>query len=171
LNIRRGVLAAGICHSLLAAFGNGSGAVLSRKAYAVAAAAGQDIDGATAAYQRLIGGLFVGAICLLVVKRREVAAQVSDPAAARLPGLEKWRRAWLWVLLNGIVGQTLGVTCYQWALRTTPTGLVLAIVATTPLVVIPFARPFERETVQPRSLIGGLIAVAGAVFLVLVRAT
>jgi drug/metabolite transporter (DMT)-like permease len=169
LHIKRGVLAAGICHGLLAGFGNGSGAVLSRKAYAVAAAARQNIDGATAACQRLIGGLFVAAICLLVVKRREIAAQWADASAPRLPGLEKWRRAWLWVLFNGFVGQTLGVTCYQWALRTTPTGLVLAIVATTPLVVVPLARAFEAEPIAPRSLLGGLIAVAGAVFLALVR--
>jgi drug/metabolite transporter (DMT)-like permease len=169
LNIKRGVLAAGIFHCLLAAFGNGAGAVLSRKAYAIAAAAKQDIDGATAAYQRLIGGLFVAALCLLLVKRREVAAQVTDPASARLPALEKWRRAWGWVLLNAFAGQTLGVTCYQWALRTTPTGLVLAVVATTPLVVIPFAHAFEGEAVHRRSLIGGLIAVAGAVLLVLAR--
>jgi drug/metabolite transporter (DMT)-like permease len=169
LNIKRGVLAAGICHGLLAAFGNGFGAVLSRKAYAVAAAARQNIDGATAAYQRLIGGLFVAAICLLAVKRREIAAQWGNSSPPRLPEREKWRRVWLWVVLNGFVGQTLGVTCYQWALRTTPTGLVLAIVATTPLVVIPLARAFEAEPIEPRSLIGGLIAVVGAVFLALVR--
>jgi drug/metabolite transporter (DMT)-like permease len=168
LTIKRSTLAAGVCHGLLAAFGNGSGAVLSRKAYAVAAAAHQNIDGATAAYQRLIGGLFVGSICLLVVKRREIAAQWG-PSPLRLPEWEKWRRAWLWVLLNGFVGQTLGVTCYQWALRTTPTGLVLAIVATTPLAVIPLARAFEGEPVQPRSLLGGFIAVIGAVFLAVAR--
>ncbi len=171
LNIKRGVMLAGVFHGLLAAFGNGAGALLSRKAYSIAAAARQYIDGATAAYQRLIGGLFVAAICLLVVKRREVAAQVTDPAPARLPALEKWRRAWPWVLLNGFAGQTLGVTCYQWALRTTPTGLVLAVVATTPLVVIPRAHAFEGEAVHRRSVIGGLIAVAGAMWLVLVRAT
>ena len=56
LEAGKGVLAAGIVFSFLAAFGNGFGAVLSRKAYAVAAAAHQNIDGATAAYQRLIGG-------------------------------------------------------------------------------------------------------------------
>jgi drug/metabolite transporter (DMT)-like permease len=54
-------------------------------------------------------------------------------------------------------------------LRTTPTGLVLAIVGTTPLVVIPFARRFEGEPVHHRSLLGGMIAVVGAAFLALVR--
>jgi drug/metabolite transporter (DMT)-like permease len=169
LKIKRGVLTAGIGYGLLAAFGNGAGAVLSRKAYAVTAAARQNIDGATAAYQRLIGGLFVAAACLLVVKRREIANPWIASSPAPLSPAEKWRRAWLWVLLNAFVGQTLGVTCYQWALRTTPTGLVLAIVATTPLVVIPLARVFEAEPMEPRSVIGGCIAVLGAIFLTVVR--
>jgi drug/metabolite transporter (DMT)-like permease len=170
LDARRGVLAAGICFSLLAAFGNGFGAVLSRKAYAVAAEAHQNIDGATAAYQRLIGGLFVAAICLLVVKRREIVAQWTYSSPPRLPELEKWRLVWPWVLANAFAGQTLGVTCYQWALKTTPTGLVLAIVATTPLVVIPFASVVEGEKIESRSVVGGLIAVIGAIVLVHVGA-
>jgi drug/metabolite transporter (DMT)-like permease len=169
LEARKGVLTAGIIFSLLAAFGNGFGAVLSRKAYAVAAAAHQDIDGATAAYQRLIGGLLVAAISLLLVKRREIAAQVIHRDAPRLPSAEKWRRVWPWVAVNAVAGQTLGVTCYQWALKTTKTGLVLAIVATTPLMVIPFARAVEGEKIEPRAVAGGLMAVAGVVLLVLVR--
>jgi drug/metabolite transporter (DMT)-like permease len=169
LNVPRGRLAAGVVFGLLAAFGNGFGAVLSRKAYAIAAVARQNIDGATAAYQRLIGGLYIAGICLLVVKRREVAAQLTDAAPPRFPEMEKWRRAWPWVLANGFAGQTLGVSCYQWALKTTPTGLVLAIVATAPLVVIPFARVFEHEPIAPRSVIGGVIAVTGAILVIAAR--
>jgi drug/metabolite transporter (DMT)-like permease len=169
LNATRQMLLAGIGFGLLAAFGNGMGAVLSRKAYAIAAAAHQNIDGATGGYQRLIGGLFVGAICLLVVRRREVTAQFTDAQAPKMPNAEKWRRSWPWVLANGFVGQTLGVTCYQWALKTTPTGLVLAVVATTPLVVIPFSFVIEGEKIQARSVIGGMVAVAGVIFLLLVR--
>jgi drug/metabolite transporter (DMT)-like permease len=170
LDARKGMLAAGICFSFLAAFGNGFGAVISRKAYAVAAQAHQDIDGATAAYQRLIGGLFVAAVFLLVVKRHEIAAQATHPSPPRLPEMEKWRRVWPWVLANAFAGQTLGVTCYQWALKTTPTGLVLAIVATAPLVVIPFAGVVEGEKIESRSVVGGLIAVIGAILLAFIGA-
>jgi drug/metabolite transporter (DMT)-like permease len=81
---------------------------------------------------------------------------------------EKWRAAWLWVVLNGLAGPALGVSCYQWALKTTPTGIVLPIVAITPLVIIPFARYVEGERPTIRSLLGGLIAVAGAAALALV---
>ncbi|HTA29396.1 MAG TPA: DMT family transporter [Candidatus Cybelea sp.] len=169
LDAKRGVLTAGICFSLLAALGNGSGAVISRKAYAVASTAHQNIDGATAAYQRLLGGLFVAGVSLLLVKRREVVAQFTGSAPPRLPDVEKWRRVWPWVLANAFAGQTLGVTCYQWALKKNSSGLVLAIVAATPLVVIPFASMVEGEKIETRSVVGGIIAVAGAVLLVAVK--
>jgi drug/metabolite transporter (DMT)-like permease len=170
LNAKRGALAAGICFGLLAGLGNGFGAVLSRKAYAVAAQAHQNISGATAAYQRLTGGLFVAGVWLLAARRREIAAHGAHPWPLQLPAMEKWRRVWPWILANAVAGQTLGVTCYQWALKTTPSGLVLAIVATTPLVVIPFASIVEGEKIEPRSVAGGVIAVAGAVLLVAVGA-
>ena len=170
LNATRQRLMAGIGFGLLAALGNATGAVLSRKAYAVAVAVHQNIDGATGGYQRLIGGLFVGGICLLVVRRRDVAAQFTDAHSPKLPSAEKWRRAWPWVLANSFAGQTLGVTCYQWALKTTPTGLVLAVVATTPLVVIPFSYKLEGEKIEVRSVAGGLVAVAGVLFLLYVKA-
>jgi drug/metabolite transporter (DMT)-like permease len=158
----------GIAFCVLAALGNGYGAVLSRKAFAVAAAAHQSIDGGTAGYQRLLGGLLVGAISILLVKRREIFAQITDANAPRMPSKEKWKRAWMWVFFNSLAGQTLGVSCFQWALKTTPTGLVMALVSTTPLVIIPFAWKFEGDKAHRRSIIGGAIAVAGAIALVLV---
>ena len=168
LNATKGMLVAGVCFCLLAGFGNGFGAVLSRKANAVAEVAHQNIDGGTAAYQRLMGGLFVAGVCLLVVKRRDLAVQVTHPSPPRLPDAAKWRRVWPWVLANGFAGQTLGVTCYQWALKTTRSGLVLAVVATTPLVVIPLASVVEGEKIEPRSVLGGVVAVMGVILLVVV---
>jgi len=54
-------------------------------------------------------------------------------------------------------------------LHTTPTGLVLAVVATTPLVIIPFAYLFEGERPHFRSVSGGLIAVTGVILLLASR--
>jgi hypothetical protein len=45
--------------------------------------------------------------------------------------------------------------------RNHATGIVLAIIALTPLVVIPFARVLENERITAKSLAGGAIAVAG----------
>jgi drug/metabolite transporter (DMT)-like permease len=146
-------LAAAICQAL--------GAVLSRKAFAIAQSAGENIDGITAAYQRILGGVLLTALLLWIIKSR------NSP----LPGDagERWRKAWPWVLLNGLSGPALGVSCYQWALKEAPTGVVLPIVAMTPIVIIPFSRYVEGERPTIRSLIGGAVAVAGAVLLALAR--
>jgi drug/metabolite transporter (DMT)-like permease len=164
LHIPRRALIVGVLFALIGAVGNGSGAVMSRKAYAVAHASGETIDGGTAAFQRIIGGLLVGAVILLVAKRQfvrlpEDVNDVFDTTSAR----DKWRRIWPWVMMNSIAGQTLGVSCMQWALESTPTGIVMSIVALTPLTVIPFARVFENEKVTARSLIGGALAVVGVI--------
>jgi drug/metabolite transporter (DMT)-like permease len=160
----------GIAFSVLAALGNGWGAVLSRRAFAVAGAAGQNIDGPTAAYQRLIGGLIVAGLCLLAVAWRRALAPPPAAPPAGPSRAEQWRRAWPWVLVTGFVGQTLGVSCYQWALKTTPTGMVLAITSTAPLVVIPFSSIMEGETMTRRSVCGGILAVLGVIVLVTMTA-
>ena len=84
------------------------------------------------------------------------------------PGL--LRSALPWTLLNGLSGPVLGVSCYQAALKLLPTGVVLPIVATTPIVVIPFARVMEGERPSRRSFLGGLLAVLGAAALAYVTA-
>ncbi len=57
----------------------------------------------------------------------------------------------------------------QWALETTPAGIVFAILAITPIVIIPFARVLEDERPTIRSLVGGGLAVGGVIALALSR--
>ncbi|MFM8469424.1 MAG: EamA family transporter [Limisphaerales bacterium] len=179
----------GIFFAVLGAIGQGGGVVLSRKAYEVCALAGQPMDGITAAYQRIIGGVIISGIALLVVKRQFLLARAGDflpppsdhgettdgdsKSPVRAPGeispAEKWRKSGKWIVFNALAGPTLGVSCYQWALKTTPSAVVLPIVALSPLVVMPFARWLEQERPSRRSTFGAVIAVAGAVALALVR--
>lgn len=168
VHIPRNVLLAGVVLGLVAAIGQGGGAVVSRKAYAVAKAAGQNVDGLTAAYQRILGGLVFALPPSLFIMRRKRSGSLKEGAAIATDP-DGRRGLWLWVLLNSLAGPTLGVGCYQWALETTPSGVVLPIVATTPIVVIPFAFLFEGDRPGPRSLLGGIIAVAGAVALAMAR--
>ena len=78
-------------------------------------------------------------------------------------------RAYLWIPLNALCGAVIGVSCYQWALATTPSGIVLPIVACTPLVIVPLSYWFDGEHPTRRSLVGGVIAVAGSIALALAR--
>jgi drug/metabolite transporter (DMT)-like permease len=172
LTLTRATLRTGILFAFIGALGNGWGAVLSRKAYAVAQASGETVDGGTAAFQRIVGGVLVAAILLLIAKRQfvrlpEDVEDVFDTTSAR----DKWRRIWPWVTMNSLAGQTLGVSAMQWALETTPTGIVMSIVALTPLTVIPLARMFENEKASVRAVVGGAIAVAGVIGLTLAKLT
>ncbi len=158
----------GICFAVLGAIGQGGGVVLTRKAYALCAAASQPMDGVTAAYQRIIGGVIISGIALLVVKRQFLLARAEVPASpGEMSFGEKWRKCWKWIVFNALAGPALGVSCYQWALKTTPSAVVLPIVALSPLVVMPFSRWLEQERPSKRSTLGAVIAVTGAVALAL----
>jgi drug/metabolite transporter (DMT)-like permease len=157
----------GLWICIISALGNAGGAVISRQGFQVAAENAQSIDGATAAFQRLLGGLFISGLCLLYVRRHVFrTARWLHNTASPMPVREKWRRAGPWVLLNATAGQTLGVTCYLWAFKTVPAGVVLSIVALTPLVAVPLTRYIEGEIPTKRSLLGTAISVAGAIGLV-----
>lgn len=152
---------AGTCFGILAALGQALGAVMSRKASQVAELSGMHVDGGSAAYERLVGGILVTAIFFAVVKLWNRRAVREVPA-------DRWRRAWPSVVLNGLAGPTIGVGCYQWALSTTPSGIVLPIVATAPIVTIPLAFFIDGDRPAPRSVVGGIIAVAGSIAMTLV---
>lgn len=146
----------GIFLGSVAAAGQAFGAVVSRKAYALAEAEGMAIDGMTAAYQRIWGGVLVAGISYAILRCRLAGGP-------RPPFVQRMRGHWRWLLVNGACGPALGVGFFQWALATTPTGIVLPIIALTPLAVIPAARYFEGEAATWRSIVGGVIAVLGVV--------
>lgn len=158
-------LVPGVALTTIAAFGNATGMVLSRKAYAIAAAASQQIDGGTAAYQRVIGGLTLSGIFMLILKHRTVFNHMRQPDFSTQPVKERLGKSWPWVLANGALGMTIGVSCLQWALKTTPAGIVQSVISVTPLVVIPLARLTEGERAGRNAWIGGLVAVAGTIAL------
>jgi drug/metabolite transporter (DMT)-like permease len=143
----------------LAAIGQAAGAVLSRKGYVVMQASGETIDGATAAYQRIFGGIGVAVLFFLWMCWR------GDKMTTPVP----WRKASRWVVINALSGPVIGVACFQWALSAAPSGVVLAIVATQPIAVIPLSYFLEGDKPSARSLIGGSVAVAGVVALMLAR--
>ena len=155
---------------VFAALGGALGVVIIRKGYAAIHADGLNVDAGTTGYQRVLGGILVPTIALLVFKWRSAHAhgglfQKKTLAVSR----EKWGRIWPWVLANALAGQTLGVTCLQWALKTTQAGIVTAIIATTPIFLLPMTRMVEGEKIGFRALAGALISVGGVIGLTFFR--
>ena len=157
----------GFLFGLVAACGQGFGALVSRRGVTAATAAGEHVAnatfGLTAAYHRILAGLiFTSAwfIALYFLKRM--------PNTPKLNHAERRAGRW-WVLSTALAGPVLGVGCYQWALATTPSGLVLPIAATTPLLSIPIAYWLEGDRPTKRSIVGGVVAVGGCIALTMSR--
>jgi drug/metabolite transporter (DMT)-like permease len=157
----------GVGCGLVAAFGQGFGAVLSRKAYLHAAAMGEPLavatigeamaTGATTGYQRLLGGILLVALFTLGSRHIRILRTRPDP----LEQLKPWTVKAFWVGANALTGPVLGIIFFQWALATTPSFIVQPIVAMTPLVVIPFAWWIEGDRPTGRFIAGALVAVGG----------
>jgi drug/metabolite transporter (DMT)-like permease len=156
LHIPRKALLIGLTLGLIAALGQAFGSVISRKAYVVARLAQENIDGITAAYQRIWGGVFFATLGYYLDRKRRLAGDLP-PFSVRM------KRAWKLLLVNATSGAALGVSFFQLALSKAPTGIVLPIIALTPLTIIPLAHRFENERPTARSLAGGVIAVAGVI--------
>jgi drug/metabolite transporter (DMT)-like permease len=163
-------LKTGIVASIFAALGGAIGAVIIRKGYAEILDAGLAVDAGTTGYQRVLGGILIPTLALLVFKWRSAHAHGPAFSSSALQiSREKWGRIWPWVLANAIAGQTLGVTCMQWALKTTEAAIVAAIIALTPVFLLPMTRIVEGEKIRLHSLLGALIAVGGVIGLTFLR--
>ena len=118
----RGSRVAGVLCGLTAGCGQGMGAVVSRKAFEVAAGDGFAINGLSAAAQRVSGGLLVAALVLVAISI--LGRSHSRPTA----GTTRLRAA-LWLAATTLCGPVLGVACFQWSLIELPAGIAAAVVA------------------------------------------
>ena len=158
----------GFLFGLVAAAGQGLGALVSRKGGLVADAAGEATHNATfglnAAYQRILAGLIFASLWFLALHLLRRKPAPAEPVAPTRSPLDLRL-----IIANGLIGPVLGVGCYQWALATTPSGIVLPIAAMTPLFAIPIAFWLEGDRPSRRALIGSVIAVAGCIALTITR--
>jgi drug/metabolite transporter (DMT)-like permease len=170
LKISRRDWQVGLCGSVISALCTAIASVLIRKGFQVASETGFHPDAGTTGYQRVLGGILIPTAALLLFKWRSARAHGPAFASDTLHiSKSKWRAIWPWVLANALAGQTLGVTCMQWALRTTSAGIVSAIITVTPIVLLPMTRIIEKEKIGIHSLIGALIAVGGIIGLTYLR--
>lgn len=147
--------ATGVLAAFVAGCGQGFGATLSRMAKRLASTAGEHWTGLGEAFVRVIPGCALAWIVWLAMGR------VARPPVASLSAAKRSR--WPWVAGAALFGPILGVSCFQWALSSASSGLVLSITATTPILVIPIVAYMDGERIGPKALVGSLIAVIGVV--------
>jgi drug/metabolite transporter (DMT)-like permease len=155
----RGRYWVGIVAAIIAGFGQGTGAVISRKAEAVAHELGASGSGISAAFQRVLAGLLFSAIAVILVR-----------FFGKRKNWESWRtpldrRVVPWLLGAALFGPVIGVSCFQWALQDLESGIVLAVVALTPIAMLPLARITEGDHPSRLALVGAVVAVTGVVLL------
>ncbi|MDF1753058.1 MAG: DMT family transporter [Verrucomicrobiales bacterium] len=157
---RKGRFSVGVIAAVIAGFGQGTGAVISRKAESVAKLSQIEIHGISAAFQRVLAGVLVGFLVVLVLRFLSRRSLV-------IPGLVHHRKVCGWLFGAALFGPVIGVSCFQWALKTQESGVVLAVVALTPIVMMPLSAVTEKDIPGPWSILGAVVAVVGVMALYL----
>jgi drug/metabolite transporter (DMT)-like permease len=139
----------GILLAVLAAVGQAVGSVLSKEGIG-------DYDAGAGTFIRVIGALF-GYVLLVTVFRRW-STVASATRHLRVMGL---------LTMGAFVGPFLGVVLFLVALRRCHAGIVTTIIATMPVLILPFVVWIYHEKVSWRAAGGALVAVAGVALLVL----
>jgi drug/metabolite transporter (DMT)-like permease len=139
----------GVLLGCLSALTNGIGYVFSKNGIG-------DYDAGAATQVRLVVAIS-GYVILITLWRRWPAML----AAVR------HRRAMGAMTAGAILGPFTGVTLSLIALRLAPTGIVATIIATMPVLILPFSILLHREKVSLRAAVGAVIAVVGVAMLTL----
>jgi drug/metabolite transporter (DMT)-like permease len=133
-----------------------------------------------------LGAALAQAVAIIVAK--PVMASGADPMAASvvrtfaglviLSGPVLWearmrpaqptpRRIVLQVVASGIIGTAVGMTLQLFALSHGPSGVVAALTAMTPVVILPMLWVWTRRRPRASSWLGATIAVAGVAMMTL----
>lgn len=134
----------GVSFALLAAIGQASGAVLSRAALAQTA-----ISPLWSTLLRLIGGTVI--LLLWIPFQQQSQVGLKSLQSKRLLGI---------IAITALFSTYLGILLQQTALKYTATGIAQALLATSPLFVLPIAIGMG-EKVSFRAFLGVLVALTG----------
>lgn len=134
----------GVMWALLAELAQASGAVISRGALANTV-----VDPLWSGLLRIVAG--VGVLVVLVALRGPVGKQL---APLRSPQLLPW------ITLAAFLGTYLAIWLQQVSLKYAPAGIAQALLATSPLFILPIAATMG-DRVSWRAVLGVLVAIGG----------
>ena len=142
----------GIIAAFIAGLGQGFGATTSRIAERIALHDDIIITGISQAFQRVFAGMVFLALIYSVKKifsYRKTKTQSS--------------RVIHWLIFAALFGPVCGVACFQESLRTMTSGESMAIVSTSPLILIPLAYTFEKDVPSKKSVAATFLAIIGII--------
>jgi drug/metabolite transporter (DMT)-like permease len=186
---KRTLARAGIAFAVIAGMGQGFGAVISRHAGRVQENLGFTAEGfgsgMNEALVRTLGGLLIAALSYAgyrwiearsralrdsIEAAKKVSGEMVPPRLAdRVRSRKLGKFTGFWLVGAGLTGPVVGVSFFQWALQSEKTAIVLAITATSPLLVALFARMIGSEKPSLLAIIGSVISVSGVVAICLLR--
>ena len=115
---------------------------------------GSNFDPLAATFIRLVAGWASFVVFVSITRRwRGVATAIRDGRAMTL------------LSAGAVIGPVLGVACFLASLQRVQSGVTQTILATTPVLVLPFAAIQRHDRVSFRAILGALVAVAGVMLL------
>ena len=142
----------GIIAAFIAGIGQGFGATTSRIAEQIALNDDIIITGISQAFQRVFAGMVFLALIYSVKKiffYKKTKTQSS--------------RVIHWLIFAALFGPVCGVACFQESLRTMTSGESMAIVSTSPFILIPLAYIFEKDVPSKQSVAATFLAIIGII--------
>jgi len=139
----------GVFLAFLGALGQAGGLIIAKYGFV-----SSELDALTATSIRLITGLSGMFLYALFSGRLQRVGQVFREGKA-LP----------LIIAGSVFGPFLGIWMSMVSIKHTHTGIGAALMATTPVIIIPFSIFFLKEKISLRTIIGSLITIAG-VFLI-----
>lgn len=156
----------GVPWAFMAGIAQGLGLVVTKKAFGLLKSSGILMDGGTAAFQRLLGGLAIAVLGYIIVKIIPDRGNHDNKRLQREPLIRKGplnlhRMPFLWVFLNALFGPVLGVSCMMWAVRELHPAIVQSIISISPLLAVPFAYIMENSKPGIGYYVGAILAICG----------
>jgi drug/metabolite transporter (DMT)-like permease len=149
----------GVALAVLAAIGQAVGMVLSRdgmRTYDSVLGKVVEYDPAASTFIRIVGAMAAYLVLLTLLRRwPQVLAATAH------------RRAMCILTFGALVGPFAGVILCMVALCNCHPGIVATIIATMPVLILPFSILLYHERVSPRAAGGAVMSVAGVAMLML----
>lgn len=144
---------AGIFYAFMAAAGQGTGLIFAKQAYLIG-----DLEALPATFIRIVSAVIILMPLAKVFRRylNPVKLYTKDSKSLKM------------VFIGSIIGPYLGITFSYIAVANTLVGIASTLMATVPIIMLPIAKFYYKETLTPTSILGALVAVAGVAILFLV---